>query len=1047
MLEFRMSTMEELSLEERLRFHKTFKTLKSACDKIALSPNKQSCKELNSALKGLDPAMISQFKSYIFFPIFIHLGNKKAQKRETVCHLLDSLQAVLEMTLVEESSHFWRIFSLILLQLDDSKPETLLELPEELKLMVVKCLNTLLNKTSKTVLEDVYSRNYYPKISIAMYSCIQIAKSEKFITLRLEALQCLLTFIQAHEKYQDPDFKERVASIIMLMVPGIMSVCIEVVTNSITQNHKLILIAIQIWGRTIGLVMEDSLLYGPIPKVFKMNPNTKPIDQLKPNTPEDMKMIINGQKRDKNWLETTGKMLSKVVVVMVQQMQHENWRVRKKLVLEIDYILSEASRSMVSSLNFLIDTLIILSQDEHIEVVKASKRVIEQFSTKCDANKERKLMEIIEECLYALLTRLPRILRGVDLSIKESHLQLLSGYFDLLGSKTLQKITNSVQHLSRLLRSLQIAATLECNMISLLEEMAIREVDEESNIKDSVWKQLKYASTPKCQLCLENVCKKLVEYADMSVIVHSLLDEFNSSTQYRKEIILILHYMLSTENPGTYSEKEDLLRNILITIMEPLLAWKLPVTVGKDGAETRAEAQANVIQTCLLTECVATIATALGKDAFAPLILRCLYPLLESAGSPLFAISIAGLKSVNRIASLYGGGVGDLVAQNVDYLSHHVTVNLKYVEKNPKVLSVLSVIMKHSTIDVLPSLYDIVNDVLVQSCDTFQEVNCLAFLHVFHTFVSCLLEWLKNKAPYKKVDTEINLVAERPSLCEELLEYHKAMHDSEAWMRPDENIQNENITVEEMTKGRETEEKIKPPDYVKFTIDILKRSLHFLPSKDKQQQIIVLQILEKGILILSPWEDDLLPITYKIWSPLVTRFSYRNSPLIIHRAFVLLTTLGNTSKDFVRAQTLKEVMPSLCKVLSDSAEKSKNEKSTGSYVLSQQYKLQLALLKDIGTLCANMDVLGKELECVLDALDLYLSKFQPKALQEACQSSYLRIAFKEANVVWVHLMSINPYNRKVAASHQLLTSFTVRGRNVDIHEYKDNIDSILGRIV
>lgn len=61
------------------------------------------------------------------------------------------------------------------------------------------------------------------------------------------------------------------------------------------------------------------------------------------------------------------------------------------------------------------------------------------------------------------------------------------------------------------------------------------------------------------------------------------------------------------------------------------------------------------------------------------------------------------------------GGVTELVRANVDYLSHHITIRLKRAHHNPGVLSVLSVVMRYTTIEVLPCLYEIIEDVSVLS--------------------------------------------------------------------------------------------------------------------------------------------------------------------------------------------------------------------------------------------------------------------------------------------------------------------------------------------
>lgn len=57
------------------------------------------------------------------------------------------------------------------------------------------------------------------------------------------------------------------------------------------------------------------------------------------------------------------------------------------------------------------------------------------------------------------------------------------------------------------------------------------------------------------------------------------------------------------------------------------------------------------------------------------------------------------------------GGVTELVQANVDYLSHHITTRLKRAHHNPGVLSVLSVVMRHTTVQVLPCLHEIIEDV------------------------------------------------------------------------------------------------------------------------------------------------------------------------------------------------------------------------------------------------------------------------------------------------------------------------------------------------
>lgn len=78
----------------------------------------------------------------------------------------------------------------------------------------------------------------------------------------------------------------------------------------------------------------------------------------------------------------------------------------------------------------------------------------------------------------------------------------------------------------------------------------------------------------------------------------------------------------------------------------------------------------------------------------------------------MYLVHCAGLVAVRHVAhACVGGGVTELVKANVDYLSHHITLRLRRVHQSPGVLSVLSVVMRHTTVQVLPSLHEIVEDV------------------------------------------------------------------------------------------------------------------------------------------------------------------------------------------------------------------------------------------------------------------------------------------------------------------------------------------------
>lgn len=142
------------------------------------------------------------------------------------------------------------------------------------------------------------------------------------------------------------------------------------------------------------------------------------------------------------------------------------------------------------------------------------------------------------------------------------------------------------------------------------------------------------------------------------------------------------------------------------------------------------------------------------------------------SGNRQTLISIAGFQTLSAFADAMDcESTENLLQSNVDYLSYHITLKLRRVERNPGVLDVVGVVMKHCTMDVLPSLEEIVQDVLSQSEVNFQERNCYSFLKVFHTFVVCMRRLSMKKDTeiieekiievQDKAETVINVILER----------------------------------------------------------------------------------------------------------------------------------------------------------------------------------------------------------------------------------------------------------------------------------------------
>jgi hypothetical protein len=67
---------------------------------------------------------------------------------------------------------------------------------------------------------------------------------------------------------------------------------------------------------------------------------------------------------------------------------------------------------MEPSIMYLIEVLIMLSEDVSEDIAAAAANGLKLYSEKCEAQYGKSLLEILEDNFYNLVTKLPRILNG-----------------------------------------------------------------------------------------------------------------------------------------------------------------------------------------------------------------------------------------------------------------------------------------------------------------------------------------------------------------------------------------------------------------------------------------------------------------------------------------------------------------------------------------------------------------------------------------------------------------------------------------------------------
>ncbi|XP_076287602.1 telo2 interacting protein 1 isoform X2 [Lasioglossum baleicum] len=1035
---------------ERHHIQEAFTVLKPLCDCLMKNPNVNNARNVAAALTRISDKVIQDLLEYILFPLITHLPNESLRK-DVKEELVKTMQAILLRAKISKLEYFNKLYSCLLIQIyDQTQPNMVITGHEELKEAVLLTIKTLIHSCFTEVIESLYVRKNASKVGQGILLSITIGRVERSNSLRSRAVETVMALSQVDDESDRSDIilQDQVADVIMLFLPGIASGLQEIAIGGEIQGHKLTTLALRAWGRVISLVMKDKLEEDTEPSLDAlMKPNINLLADPSKSSPQILDMEhLQSATRNKEWLNASARKLN----VLVQQLdvlkKHSHHEVRKELIDTIYLLLATCPRNMKPNVMLLIEYLISLSEDEFPEIQEEAEKALNTISINHMQNRNmRPLVELLEEHFYNLLTKLPRIIRRFDDNDQLSCLNQIAGYLKLLGEQRLPCIMMSSPHIRRLILALVYVSEIDCSSISLLQTANVKDLEDPAYSYGSyLWRRFKFIQNSSCEEKVVIICKYLGQFGDLRILVDTIFGLILDVPQHKKELFLLLNWIINV--PVKDSSILSIYKDVIYLYINPE-HWYPPIECSKDTP--LGIAQANVVQRCLLLEGLGLIARNLKRD-YDRFLLKTLYLIIESAGSRHSLISFVGTETLEVIAkSLHYDTVGDLLRANVDYFSYHVTVKLRRVERNPGVLDVIGVVMKYSTIDVLPCLKEIVEDVLLQLKNSFQQKNSMAFLKVFLTFVICIKRMANIQHVSARPQEQSDIAETKSSkIIQSVVEYCKAKKeiDKEITAPPaDTNLEEEALEEEDCRADitKEDEEAQDLPPYIKMIRDVMQHCLHFLSSKEVEKSLLAMSTLQEGIEILAEWENQLLPIVHLMWHPLVDRFQDENL-LIINRAWQLLNTLGHVSKDFIRSRTLKQILPALSKFLSASAKESYNKSTENIYKFTQTYKLQKELLSSLGVTVKNLSLLEKETWNVLSVAEPYLSKHQHSILQSCCVQLYKEIADYNGDIAWVKCLSIiNSKISRIPTDGTFDMKNVKMAENISTNEYYKNIQIIL----
>ncbi|XP_029291967.1 TELO2-interacting protein 1 homolog isoform X2 [Cottoperca gobio] len=537
---------------------------------------------------------------------------------------------------------------------------------------------------------------------------------------------------------------------------------------------------------------------------------------------------------------------------------------------------------------------------------------------------------------------------------------------------------------------------------------------------------------------------------DLKVAVVSVMEEYTSLNNWH----------LITVSEETHRDRQDQLllspsrllsiSNSNVDNTQANSVQVIPSSFGTPSSSPPTSAihqlNSNIWQLCIQLEGIACFAQALGRD-FRPILMTSLYPVLEKAGEETLLVSQAALGCMWDIskACCYPS-LKELINENSDYLLNDISLNLQRLSQHPQAPRVLTVMLTHSDCSLLPLVGDIVQDVLM-ALDLSYEHTAALFCSVLHALMKALARWF----PSSCGRTSKSARAQQTFPNDEVLNIRQFLLDHRKQKELAEGIGIEDDDIEDLNAVPPPQEcedvegidgpdvKAELPSHLSITKDVMERCIHLLSDPSLRLRLKVLDVLELCVCVLSEKENELLPMAHRCWPALLQRLT-ADDPLAVLRAFRMLCTLGETCGDFLRRRVSKEVLPKLSSSLVRQAPIS--AKAGPVYTHTLAYKLQLAVLQGLGSLCQRLDLSEVDLDAVCEACLPYLSCRQPIRLQEASVSVFQHLIQVDPDAFWFTLNELHCPSSYIPP-HPDLYPVQLSGMGRPRDEYSDNVLRLL----
>ncbi|NXC14860.1 TTI1 protein, partial [Corythaeola cristata] len=1070
-----------------------FGALRPACVQLTRAQSAANVARLQAQLAAVSAPALQELQEYVLFPLRFALKAPGPKRERLVRSVLQCLASVLAATRVRRRELLRELLAELCACL--APPGGPGALSEELKLAVIQALHTLMHSACGDVVLSLYQPSALPLLGFAVSLLLGLAEHEKAKQIKISALKCLQVLVlqcdcQEH-RHLDEDEAHQCGDLFASFLPGISITLSRVITGDIKQGHKTTVSAIRLFYLIVGLVMADAQL-ARIPK----NKEKLPVEQSRIS-----ELMVH---RGPDWSKSTAEKLSLLLHKAVEfSSVHPHWKVRLELVELVHHLLRNCSRSLVSSFSHLLKALVGLVTDENSEVQSRCKEVLQGIAEQRIIAQNRALADVLSENLHSLATALPRLMNSQDDMGKVSTLSLLLGYLKLLGPK-INIVLNSVSHLHRLSKALMQVLELDVTDVKIVEdrrwgcESARRAA---GSLQHGVpkgrcqKKYFRFFTEEKVFQLLQQVCRVLGYYGNLYLLVDHFMGLYSESGVYRKQAAMVLNELIAGAagiGVDILQEREvslnvDDLKGSVTSILDEYTDqanWYLITSIDTEeishehsvqplGLTARAGGacsslllpplephvttrtmNSNIWQICIQLEGVGCFAAVLGKE-FRLLLLSALYPVLEKAGDKSLLISETALGTLVDICEACSyDSVQCLINENSDYLVNGISLNLRQLAHQPHASQVLDTMLRHSDASLLPLVEDVIQDVL-STLDQSYNNQASTFLGVLHSVVAALVQWFGSSCDEEQQHRQAaewrsrtlsrgQQVVTSQEVERFFLEYVRQKQMAEGNL-PDaggEEADEVPPPANPEPNNSDTEGETPLPSHAQLAKDVMERCIHLLSDRNLRVRLKVLDMLELCITVLHPHGNHLLPMAHRAWPALVARL-VSDDPLAVLRAFKVLCTLAQKCGDFLRQRFSKDVLPKLTSSLLSQAPASARAGAVYHHTLA--FKLQLAVLQGLGSLCEKLDMGESDLNKVAGACLTYLSAKQPRTLQEAAQSVFLHLMHVDPDSTWLLLNEVC-CPQGYEPPHRSLRPVELSGMGRQRSEFTDNVLFLLGRL-